>query len=184
MAKSRRLTASRASATTADAAPLPSRSGQASLQNRVAYRFSILANLSSAALAAMYGQRFSLTTADWKTLAIVGHYEPVWPGSIAERTSMVPESVSRALDRLYGKGLIDRENDEQDRRRVVVTLSRKGRKAFSEIEKVRLAMEEDLLGALSAGERESLFSILDKLDKCAHEKLAGGEGWRKYAKQA
>ncbi|HYF20437.1 MAG TPA: MarR family transcriptional regulator, partial [Ramlibacter sp.] len=140
-----------------------------SLQRRVAYRFSILANLSARCLAEMYTRRFGITMADWKTLAIVGHYEPVFPGWIARRTSMVPERVSRALDRLMEKGLVDRTLDREDRRRIVVTLSSRGRKAFAEIEAVRTAMEEELLGVLSAQEREALFAMLDKLDAHARD---------------
>lgn len=155
-----------------------------SLERRAAYRFSILANMCGNALAQMYTRRFGLTTADWKTLAIIGHYEPLHPGAIAERTSMVPEGVSRALDRLVTKGVVDRSLDEHDRRRVVVTLSRKGKKAFEEIEAVRVAMEEDFLRALSKTEREMLFSILDKLDAHALEALGSDGAWERYAKSA
>lgn len=153
-----------------------------SLQRRVAYRFSILANLSARCLAEMYTRRFGITMADWKTLAIVGHYEPVFPGWIARRTSMVPERVSRALDRLMEKGLVDRTLDREDRRRIVVTLSSRGRKAFAEIEAVRTAMEEELLGVLSAQEREALFAMLDKLDAHARDAFGEPQAWKRFAK--
>jgi DNA-binding MarR family transcriptional regulator len=146
----------------------------------VAYRFSLIANLSARALAGMYTRKFTLTLADWKTLAIVGHFAPVYPGAIAQRTSMLPEQVSRALDRLVTKGVVERSLDASDRRRVVVTLSAAGRKAFAQIEAVRAAMEDDLLGALSRTERDALFRILDKIDQRAHAVLESPDAWKRY----
>jgi DNA-binding MarR family transcriptional regulator len=151
------------------------------LERRVAYRFSLVANLSARALAGMYTRKFALTMADWKTLAIIGHFAPVYPGAIAERTSMLPEQVSRALDRLVTKGVVERSLDESDRRRVVVTLSARGRKAFDQIEAVRAAMEDDLLSELSKTERDALFRILDKLDHRAHALLEPADAWKRYA---
>lgn len=152
-----------------------------SLERRVAYRFSLVATLSARALADMYTREFSLSMADWKTLAIVGHFEPIFPGAIAEKTSMLPEQVSRALDRLVTKGVVERSLDETDRRRVVVTLSPQGRKAFDRIESVRAAMEEDMLGTLTKAERESLFAILDKLEARAHRLHDTPDAWKQYA---
>ena len=181
----RKRAAPRAGAAAPAAAKSPRRAAAPAaghgLEHRVAYRFSLIANLSARALAGMYTRKFGLTLADWKTLAIVGHFEPVFPGAIAERTSMLPEQVSRALDRLVTKGVVDRSLDESDRRRVVVTLSAAGRAAFAQIEAVRAAMEDDLLGALSKAERTALFAILDKLGQRAHALLGSPDAWKRYA---
>lgn len=165
----------------AEAAPsLTDRKPLQSLERRAAYRLSLLSNLSDGVLAQMYKSEFGLTVADWKTLAIVGHYEPVFSGAIAERTSMVPEQVSRALVRLAQKGVIERSFDESDRRRVVVTLSERGREVFEEIESVRSELEEDLFKVLSVTEREMLFKILDKLDHRARDRFTSPEAWKRY----
>lgn len=166
-------------------APPAAEDGQADatrrLDQRAAYRFSILANLSGGCLADFYTRRFGLTVADWKTMAIIGHHEPLHPGDIAARTSMVPERVSRALDRLVTKGCVARQLDAQDRRRIVVTLSPRGRDAFRAIEAVRAAMEDDFLGVLTGDERAALFRILDKLDEQAHRIFGDRDAWQRFA---
>jgi DNA-binding MarR family transcriptional regulator len=164
--------------------PTTGRPQHPTLERRAAYRFSILANLYANALAEMYTRSFELTMADWKTLAIIGHYEPIHPGAIAQRTSMVPEGVSRALERLVAKGVASRAIDEADRRRIVVTLTSKGRKVFGEIEAVRARMEDDFLRVLTKAEREALFSILDRLDAHAHETMASPDAWERYVRAA
>src|SRR5690606_1436637 len=78
------------------------------------------------------------------------------------------------------KGVIERSLDEDDRRRVIVTLSERGREVFEAIESVRAALEENMLAPLSPEEVDNLFKILDKLDERAKSRFSSPQAWRQY----
>jgi DNA-binding MarR family transcriptional regulator len=67
------------------------------------------------------------------------------------------------LDALEGDGLVERSPDPADRRAHVVRITPKGiKKHAAAVTDIR-AMEEDLLGALTPGERRTLLAALPKL---------------------
>jgi hypothetical protein len=86
------------------------------LEHRTAYRFSILAAQSTRCMSDLY-RKLGLTVGGWRTLSLIGRYEPIHPSSIADRTSVDPDKVTRAVDRLVDKGLVARKVDSEDRAR-------------------------------------------------------------------
>ena len=56
-----------------------------------------------------------------------------------------------------------RDPDPEDARGAFVRLTRKGERLFNAVAPEHLANEEEMLGALSAAEREALASLLRKL---------------------
>lgn len=56
------------------------------------------------------------------------------PGGLSRRLSMPPASVSRVLERLEGKGLIQRSVDAADHRRFVLTITPQGERTVAEIQ--------------------------------------------------
>ena len=67
------------------------------------------------------------------------------------------------LDELEREGLIDREPDPADRRNRLVQLTAAGEARHAAVQADIRAMEDDLLGELSAAERRSLISMLARL---------------------
>jgi DNA-binding MarR family transcriptional regulator len=66
------------------------------------------------------------------------------------------------LNEMEAAGLVLRRRDPDDRRRHIVEVTGDGRKAFALAERGREAIEDDVLGALSASERETLRRLLIK----------------------
>ena len=147
------------------------------LEHRTAYRFAVLSAMSTRSVADLY-RRHGLTVGGWRTLSLIGHHEPIHPGSIAARTSVDPDKVTRSVDRLVDNGLVARAEDSADRRRVVLRLTARGRKVYREIEKVRRAMERELLGVLSGGELRAFLGTLDKLEAQARKIFQRKGGWK------
>lgn len=133
------------------------------LEHRTAYRFAVLSAMSTRCIADLY-RRHGLTVSGWRTLSLIGHHEPIHPGGIAERTSVDPDKVTRAVDRLVHRKLVERALDRTDRRRIVLTLTRRGRKVHDEIDHVRRVMEKEFLSVLSADELRRFNASLDKLE--------------------
>jgi len=150
------------------------------LEHRTAYRFSMLAAQSTRCMGDLY-RKLGLTVGGWRTLSIIGRYEPIYPGSIAERTSVDADKVTRAVDRLVSKGFVARKVDFQDRRRIVLTLTARGRRVYTEVEQVRRAVEAKFLSVLTKEEFARFNALMDKLEAHARRIFTGKGAWRALA---
>jgi len=127
------------------------------------YRLSILSNTVSNAIARDYHERFGLTVAEWRVMAVLGRFGPDAATGLGARTAMDKVTVSRAMTRLIDRGLITRSSDSGDRRRVIARLTRKGKSIHDKIVPVALAHEQNLLTALDRNEAAILDRLLAKL---------------------
>lgn len=142
------------------------------LEHRSAYRFALIAAQTTRSLTWLY-RKHGLTVGGWRTLSLIGRYQPVHPSTIAERTSVDPDKVTRAVDRLVQKGYVVRSTDKVDRRRVVLRLTARGLQAYNEIEKTRRKVEVEFLGVLGKEELASFYALLEKLEAQARHMFKG-----------
>ncbi len=141
------------------------RHAELDLEHFLPYRLSVLSNRISSAIAREYSQRFGLTVTEWRVMAVLGRYPGLSANKVALRTAMDKVAVSRAVARLLDSGRIEREFDDDDRRRSVLRLSEAGYTVYDEVAPLALDFERHLLGDMSAQERELLFGLLDRLDE-------------------
>ena len=59
--------------------------------------------------------------------------QPLSLGQLGNDLALAPPSMTRLVDRLEERGLIERHRDNEDRRRVLASLTRAGRQLVSEI---------------------------------------------------
>lgn len=85
---------------------------------------------------------------------------PMSQKQIQEHLSTKAGSVSELISKLEGKELVQRNRDERDHRRVVLSLTEKGKLAAL-IHEERPA--DHLFAAFSPGEKETLSALLEKL---------------------
>lgn len=147
------------------------------LEHRTAYRFAILSAMSTRCLGDLY-RKLGLTVGGWRTLSLIGRYEPIHPSSIAERTSVDADKVTRAVDRLVNRGLVARKVDKEDRRRVVLTLTARGRRVHAELDHVRRVVEAEFLSVLDPAELRGFLAAMDKLETQARRLFTDKGAWR------
>jgi DNA-binding MarR family transcriptional regulator len=139
------------------------------LEDYLPYRLSVLSNLVSRALARLYEQRFGLTVAEWRIMAVLARFGPLSANAVCDRTAMDKVQVSRAVARAVDNGLVDRGIDALDRRRSVLTLTSKGRGIHDQIVPLAVNLQANLLGSLSAEENCRLNDMLTRLYSRARE---------------
>lgn len=132
---------------------------------RVSCRFSLIAKRIDQVLAAVHGKKLGISVNNWKIMRVIGFFGPISATVLGARTSLDPDKVTRAVDTLAQRSYVIRKNDETDRRRVVLSLSAKGRRVYDKIEQVAGAVEAELLSALNPEERRALLSYLRKLEQ-------------------
>jgi DNA-binding MarR family transcriptional regulator len=135
------------------------------LENWIGYRFSLISARLGEFVAGMYAKRHDLTVPAWRSLAVIARYQPLTAKQLAARTSSDAFKVARAIDLLVRRGLIHRDVDKEDRRRVNLRLSVGGRKVYKDIEKFVVRVERELAAALDPREVAMLRQSLDKLDR-------------------
>lgn len=138
------------------------------LERFVPYRLSVISNHVSQTIADAYAERFGIGITEWRVLAVLGRYPELSASAVAERTAMDKVAVSRAVSRLLGTGLIERETHGSDRRRSVLRLSTPGYRVYDQVVPMALDYERALLAGFSDEERATLDRLLTRLDQASH----------------
>jgi DNA-binding MarR family transcriptional regulator len=84
------------------------------------------ANQGSRTLSERRLREHDLTLQQWIVLTVLWRETPVKEGELGGYSKMSPSSLNRLLDRMESKGLVERTRDEEDRRRVLVSIGPEG----------------------------------------------------------
>jgi DNA-binding MarR family transcriptional regulator len=142
------------------------------LDRFIPYRLSVLTNTVSMLIARAYEEEFGLSIPEWRVIAVLARYPDLSAVEVAERTAMDKVAVSRAVSRLLARRRITRGYDEGDQRRSILRLSASGQSVYRKVAPLALRYEEELLDALSTGERRVLDQLIGRLTERARE-MAG-----------
>jgi DNA-binding MarR family transcriptional regulator len=145
------------------ASPVQAPSRTLKLEQFLPYRLSILAQLVSGSLHALYAQPFGLTVTQWRVMAALGRFAPLTASEVGNRIVMDKVAVSRAVAGLLQRGLVERAVDSADRRRASLRLSARGSAMHARIVPLALAYEAKLYDALTPQERKSFNRLADRL---------------------
>ncbi|BCG61456.1 MULTISPECIES: MarR family winged helix-turn-helix transcriptional regulator [Paenibacillus] len=85
--------------------------------------------------------------------------------TLAERMEVKSSAITVMLDRMDAIGLVNREQDENDRRAVVVTLTEKGEIMCAEGQRRSLVLLEEYLSILTPEELHRFAEYYDMLDR-------------------
>ncbi|MBY8849414.1 MarR family winged helix-turn-helix transcriptional regulator [Saccharothrix longispora] len=125
-------------------------------------RLSRLARLVDGRLGATFAAH-GLDRASFDVLATLRRSGPphrLTPTGLMRASMVTSGAITQRLDRLEARGLVTRGPSEVDGRGVVVELTPEGLRLVDDTLPDHLATEHDLLGALSAREREELAAAL------------------------
>lgn len=104
-----------------------------------------------------------LTDAQWRPLWLLFNHTADTANELARLMDMDAGAVTRLIDRLEAKGLIERERSDVDRRVVHLRLTATGREASARIPHVLAAVNNDMLAGFSDAEWHTLRQSLERM---------------------
>ena len=132
----------------------------------VPFRLNRLAAEVSSALSAEYAARYGLDIPEWRVLATLGfRHDACSAQYIAQCTRTHKSTISRAVTSLMKREIVERVENEDDRREFRLRLTRKGAALYEELIPRLLRREQEILSCLSAQERRDFARLLGKIEE-------------------
>lgn len=97
-----------------------------------------------------------LTLPQLRALVVLDDDAVVTVKALAERLGIQPSTTTRLIDRLVAKRLIERAPGVEDRREVLLSLSRSGRRVVDQSMQFRRQAIREILESLTRAERASV----------------------------
>jgi DNA-binding MarR family transcriptional regulator len=132
----------------------------------VPFRLNRLAAEVSAALASEYRERYGLDIPEWRVLATLGFRNDACSAQyIADCTRTHKSTISRAVTALMERQLVERVENEEDRREFRLRMTKKGDSLYERLIPRLLRREQEILSCLSAREQKDLAAMLGKIEQ-------------------
>lgn len=115
--------------------------------------------------AAIFSSRIgvNLTATQWAAMSKLAEQGACSQNQLGRLTAMDVATIKGVIDRLTARGLTETGPDSQDRRRLLVKLSRAGQAIVEKATPDALGITEETLAPLNPKERETLTALLRKL---------------------
>ncbi|MGQ4387392.1 MarR family winged helix-turn-helix transcriptional regulator [Streptomyces sp. SAS_270] len=113
---------------------------------------------------AAVAEKQGLNATETKTLDLLQRFGPLTAKDLAERTGLAPASVTGLVDRLEGKGFVERVKHPTDKRRVVVELNER---KIAELAVLFEDWARDVVEACEEFSTEELQTVIRFLDVMA-----------------
>ena len=144
----------------------PRKGSRLDLFRFVPFRLNRLAAEVSAALSGEYQERYGLDIPEWRVLATLGFRNDACSAQyIAHCTRTHKSTISRAVTALMTRQLVERVENEDDRREFQLRMTRKGKALYEELIPRLRRKEHEILSCLSAQERKEFALVLGKIEK-------------------
>lgn len=114
-------------------------------------------------LSSIYSRDHGLTPSEWRTMVILGDSGKMPATEIVERSSMDKVSVSRAVKKMYGRGLLEKSDNADDGRSSLLSLSGTGRAIYADLIPKMLAAEARMIKNLSEEEIAAFIGTMAKI---------------------
>jgi DNA-binding MarR family transcriptional regulator len=131
----------------------------------VPFRLNRLAAEVSAALSSEYQERYGFDIPEWRVLATLGFRNDACSAQyIAHCTRTHKSTISRAVTALMRRQLVERVENQDDRREYQLRMTRKGKALYELLIPRLLRREQEILSCLSVQERKDFAALLGKVE--------------------
>jgi homoprotocatechuate degradation regulator HpaR len=106
-----------------------------------------------------------VTEQQWRVLRVLQEYGQLDPTRIADRACLLLPSLTRILQKLEEKGLLQREPDKTDGRKQIVTITAKGEALIAENMDASVNLMEQVREQMGPDRYDALLDLLNELDQ-------------------
>jgi DNA-binding MarR family transcriptional regulator len=135
------------------------------------FRLNRLAAEISEQLAALYAERFGIDIPQWRVLATLSSGEGWTAKAIVASTRTHKSTISRAVEALTKRGLIEAVQSADDKRAYRLRLTAQGRRLFRELEPLVLDYEKKLMDQLGETDGRRLEKAVSALEQALGLKM-------------
>ena len=133
------------------------------LRRIVGYQVAQASAVTNAVFFGVAGTDLALRPVEFTVLVLVAQNPGVTPGKLARALAVTPANITPCLERLQGRGLVQRSRSAHDRRTQHVEATDAGRALAGQAVSRLIDAEADALAVLSASEQALLAGLLHKL---------------------
>lgn len=117
----------------------------------------------------------TLTIPQFRTLVILTHRGPVKLATLAGLLEVQPSTTGRMVERLVAAGLLDRRQNPDSRREMVVDLTTRGREVVTAVTAVRRKALADVVQQMAGDDRRGLVRALSAFSRAGGEPPASSD---------
>lgn len=154
--------------------PTPRLVHPAAIDDVLLYRAARLIAVAGSLVVRLCEGVYGITRREWRILALLAGEEGLLSSQLAGRAQLDRARTSRAITSLVEKHLAAREVVRGDRRQARISLTPEGRAVYREMFPRVLAINHELLEALSPEQAATLDTVLDLLQARAGAMVARG----------
>ena len=110
------------------------------------------------------GNLSNLSVTELHTIVAIGMYKERTMSEVAQDLRITVGTLTTAINKLIKKGYVERKRIEEDRRVVLVHLTKRGKLAYRLHEKFHNDMISDTINGVSEKEEKVLISSLERLN--------------------
>lgn len=148
------------------------------LRGLLSHRVLVLSNTLARAAARYYPRRFGVRLPEWRVIDALHAGRGISANQISQWLQTDKAWVGRSVERLIAAGYVRRRPDPEHGRRLLLTLTARGERAYAAIAAAAQRRHDNVLKVLTAEERQVLERALGKLQSRAEEMLgASGLGF-------
>jgi DNA-binding MarR family transcriptional regulator len=129
------------------------------------FRLNRLAAEISEELAALYAERFQIDVPQWRVLATLSSGNGWTAKAIVASTRTHKSTISRAVEALVKRGLIEAVQSSDDKREYRLRMTASGRKLFLKLEPLVLDYEKRLMDRLGEADARRLAKAILALEQ-------------------
>ena len=129
------------------------------------FRLNRLAAEISEQLSALYAERFGIDIPQWRVLATLSSGNGWTAKAIVASTRTHKSTISRAVEALTQRGLVEAVQSAQDKRAYRLRLTAQGRQLFLKLEPLVLAYEKRLMSELGESDGRRLTKAVAALEQ-------------------
>lgn len=135
------------------------------IRHLFSYNLQRLAGLSSRIAQLTIGERFGMSTLDWRAMAVLDFLGVATLQVLATRAGVQKSQMSRIVSALEQDGMILRRDNPSDKRSVYLELSPAGKERVRTVLFQSRARNTEMLRRLDEDERRQLMALLDKVTR-------------------